>query len=451
MVSIYSSGNFAASRLDSSQLDIANLGSTPLAQAIARGIDLQVVYISHYMGDSQGIYVRASTPPSDNDSYTSITNPFELRGRTVGVPFGSTMHYQVLFLLDLFGLKGEVTLLNLAPSEIIEAWDAGTIDAAACWGTARDYVLTGGDGSGNGNQESGSGTTFPPANTLMSAGILANWGRPTFVVVAANTKFSEQHPEFMTHFVAILSRLNDSFLDRLGEVNTQNVLRWNNNNAEDQTTTSSSTSSFVPSMVDSLMNENEIPQQPSTKFLTSQRRALDLFLQLSAGEQLSCEYLGRCDHPTLQHIATYQTAEFLLGQKVISNLGVMEEFEYDDEKSLDSNHNCEFSNYCSGSIFDGTYLSLAQQKCNNCYPVGPYSGIFASDLTLLNELERMDVTSSRSIYASNEIGRFGGHSDCTGHAVVEVGSNSAKSFGDGASAVSGRTYSGKFRFLFIFL
>lgn len=155
------SGGFAASRLDNGQLHIANLGSTPLAQAIARGIDIQTIYISHYMGESQGIYVR---PSNQNVSYTEVQTPFDLKNRTIGVPFGSTMHYQVLFLVDLFGLEGSVTLLNLSPSEIIQAWDEERIDAGACWGQAREHMLA------------------HSAKTLVTAADMANWGRPTFVV-----------------------------------------------------------------------------------------------------------------------------------------------------------------------------------------------------------------------------------------------------------------------------
>lgn len=136
------------------------------------------------MGESQGIYAREW-----------VKNPFDLKGRIVGVPFGSTMHYQVLYVLDLFGLSGDVKLLDLAPSEIIQAWDEGRIDAGACWGIARDHLLKN-DGQGDPNS--------PAAKTLLSAGVMGDWGRPTFVAVAANREFLEEHNSYMTYFVGIL-------------------------------------------------------------------------------------------------------------------------------------------------------------------------------------------------------------------------------------------------------
>ena len=124
-----------------------------MAEAAARGIPLSVVYISHFMGDSQGVYVRAS---DEEESYVGIENPFDLIERRIGVPFGSTMHYQVLFLLDLFGIQGKVELVNLSPAEIVQAWDETSIDATGCWGEARDYILKLGD-AGN--------PKFQPAKT----------------------------------------------------------------------------------------------------------------------------------------------------------------------------------------------------------------------------------------------------------------------------------------------
>lgn len=102
--------------MDSGQLDIAHIGSTPWAQAVARGVHAKEIYTSHYMGESQGIYVRPDEAALD---YTGIVTPYDLRGKIVGVPFGSTTHYQTLFLIDLLGIRGEVTIVDMSP---IGAW-----------------------------------------------------------------------------------------------------------------------------------------------------------------------------------------------------------------------------------------------------------------------------------------------------------------------------------------
>ena len=148
-------GTFAVQRLDSGSLHISEVGSTPLAQALARGVDVQVVFIDQYKGDSQGIYVK---PDNDVTGYKWIQHPMDLVGRRLGVPFGSTVHYQVLFLLDILKITGQVELVNLSPSEIIKSWDEDSIDAAGCWGPTREYIL-GGDN---------------PGKVLISAGVLVS-------------------------------------------------------------------------------------------------------------------------------------------------------------------------------------------------------------------------------------------------------------------------------------
>jgi len=293
------SGTFAVSRLDSgSQLHLADLGSTPLIQGLARGADIRVVYINHYKGDSQGIYVR---PTEDASGYRGIEHPFDLMGKRLGVPFGSTMHYQVLFLLNTFGMMGKVELMNLSPAEIVKAWDERSIDAAACWGVAREHVLEGSD---------------HPGNVLVSSGVLADWGRETFNAVAVRRDFMEDHADFVRHFASILGLLTDSFIDKLGEANVNNVNRW--------TPSIDPVASYLPSLTDSLMKAGEEARHPSSEFINDQRRALDLYKFLSTEEQRSCGYLGggeACGKPSQLHIATQQTAKFLVDQKILHSMG----------------------------------------------------------------------------------------------------------------------------------
>jgi len=361
--------------------------------------------------------VRASDPTTN---YTGIVTPFDLQGRTVGVPFGSTTHYQLLFLLDLLDLRGSVTLRNLSPSAIMEEWDARRIDAAAVWGTTRERILTGTD-------------AVPPGTTLLTAQVLSDWGAPTFVVLAAAREFAEEHPAFVAHLTGILSRINDSFLDNLGAVDSDNIKRWNSQ-GENYT-------SYIPSMVDALMLPGETRGDFSDGTLNALRRDLDLFQQVPAEEQLSCDYLGvapnTCATPTRQHVATQSTAKFLLDQKQIADLGPL--------GSLGNDSGCQDPNsICGGDWWDGSYLGAALQECGQCHPVGAYAaaGNFARTDELLHTLEGLDVFFGRSPFALSEIGRDGGDSTCSGHVVVDSSSHGlVGSIGDGANGVSGTSYS----------
>ena len=392
------SGGFASSRLDNSQLDLAQLGSTPMAQAIARGIDVKAIYISHYMGESQGIYVRKS-----EGDYEAIKTPFDLRGRTVGVPFGSTMHYQVLFLIDLFRLSGSVTLLDLSPDQIMEAWTNKKIDAGAAWGEARDFMTT------------------HSATTLLTAEDMANWGRPTFVVVAVRRPFANEHTSFVNHFVAIMAHLNDSFSDRLGEKDALNAARWDGQQG--------ATSSYMPSLVDALMKPNETPGIPSQDAINKERRTLDLYTQLTAQHQLQCDYLGpapgACPDPSLPHITLRDTAEFLLDQKVIATLGPLGD--------MGDNQNCQDpASFCGGDFVDGSFLLDSQQNCTDCFQLGVYDNATAGK-SLLAELDRLNLVNGNSPFALTEVGR-----DIQGDSICEEGGiiaddDQTGQIGDGAN------------------
>ncbi|KAG7364268.1 taurine ABC transporter periplasmic ligand binding protein [Nitzschia inconspicua] len=426
-----SSGRFAAARLDSGELHLAHLGSAPLAEALARGLRLVLLYITQYAGDSQGMYVR----PGSN-----ITNPLDLVDKTIGVPFGSTMHYQVLFLVNLFGLKGKVRLLDLSPSEIIKAWDEGRIDIGACWGIARDYLLKLG-GAGN--------PDIDPATPLVSAKVISDWGRETFTMLVADEKFTDEHPRFITYVTAVLSRLNDSYLDRLGLIDPKNAERWS----------ATDPSSFTASMVDALMIVDEIPGNPSENQRFSQREALDAFVQPSAIEQVSCAHLGTVEFykgGSLTNLSTntitcesvvspirralMTTAEFLFDQKIISD--------YTDafEPSV--------------GMPDGVFLakgydfSCTSDNFSNCLPVGKYAqyGIFldTSDneaarnstgnmFDLLNTLEDMDLLFD--VELPGEVGRVEGNSNCQIDWPSAIGGNQSITGSISDAGGPGLTYS----------
>ena len=82
------------SRMDNDDLDLAMYGSTPIATGIARGVDVESFHWGHGTGTSQGLVVDSSV----------ITTPFDLNGKTIAVPFGSTADYQMQFIIDVFDL-----------------------------------------------------------------------------------------------------------------------------------------------------------------------------------------------------------------------------------------------------------------------------------------------------------------------------------------------------------
>ena len=119
------SGGFVVSKLDEGDLEVALLGSTPAAEAIARGVKVENFYVAHEKGSSQGLLVRPG-----------IKSPMDLDGRTFGCPFGSTAHYHMMFIQTLFpDVRFELTNCNPTCPDL---YDAGTIDGAFVWGGVMD-------------------------------------------------------------------------------------------------------------------------------------------------------------------------------------------------------------------------------------------------------------------------------------------------------------------------
>eukprot|EP00977_Amphora_coffeiformis_P016568 scaffold5168_cov176-Amphora_coffeaeformis.AAC.6 len=309
----------------------------------------------------------------------------------------------------------------------MDAWDAATIDAGAVWGTARRYMLDGGD---RGQR---------PANTLLSSGVISDWGRTTYVVVAATRDFASQHPVYVRHFVGVASRVADSFIDVLGENDERNRQRWEPELAR---------TSLVPSMVDALMLKDQIHAEPTAEVLFSRRESLDLFEDNDAFAQMDCRLMGSgpgsCRNPTVQHWALRDTAEFLMNQKVLARLGPM-------QKMGDESRCEDRDTFCGGDIIDGSYLKQARSDCDTCLQAGPYAdstSLVSSSATgpdmLLRTLEDLDDATNRSPYASQEIGRVNGDSiACRDNQLNRIGEDSPVigEFGDGANGEEGKSYS----------
>ena len=257
-------------------------------------------------------------------------------------------------------------------------------------------------------------------------------------MVAASRTFAREHPEFLRHFVGVLSRVGDSFIDFLGEEDTLNTARWVPMILQ---------YSLIPSMVDALVLEEETHSAPSEKAMFLQREALELFEDNDAFEQYSCTLMGGgtgdCAFPTVQHWSLSSTAEFLVNQKVLAHMGPM--------KEIGASDNCKDpASFCGGDIIDGSYLRAAREECSNCLLVGRYSNIVppvsstknGPDL-LLRALELNYNATKRSIYADDEIGRHSGDSTCMIGGPVKVGASFPVTgeFGDGANGEQGRSYS----------
>jgi len=205
------SGGRAVAHLDSGELDVAMLGSTPYATAVARGAALTAVAVLHNKGTAQALVVRCA-----------LHGPQDLRGTTIATPRYSTTHYILLAALDEAGLDhvetaelpsagaaaaaDRVTVVTISPTEIEAAWSAGRIDGGAVWGNTL-VNLTSADWGGS----PPSGCQPEPAHEMITAEMLALWGYETLNVLAVRNAFLSRNEALVERLAAGIVRANADY------------------------------------------------------------------------------------------------------------------------------------------------------------------------------------------------------------------------------------------------
>ncbi|HET6467244.1 MAG TPA: taurine ABC transporter substrate-binding protein [Geminicoccaceae bacterium] len=184
----FDSGARVIGALASGELQIGVAGSSPIAAGASRGVDLQLFWIVAEIADAEALVVRDGTGIEPAD-------PATLGGRRIGVPFGSTTHFHMLFALELWGMAaGEVTLLDMQPNQIVAAWERGDIDASFVWDPARGRLLRSG-------------------RVMITSGELSERGRATFDGLIASREFAQGNRELMAKLVKVLAEADAAYRD----------------------------------------------------------------------------------------------------------------------------------------------------------------------------------------------------------------------------------------------
>ncbi|USW96316.1 taurine ABC transporter substrate-binding protein [Pseudomonas proteolytica] len=172
----FNSGPEVITAIASGDVQIGNLGSSPLAAAASRNLPIVAFIVSAQINSSEALVVR-------NDSH--IDAPKDLIGKTIATPFVSTSHYSLLGALKHWGLDTkQVKVVNLQPGEIAAAWKRGDIDGAFVWSPALGEIRKTG-------------------KILTDAAQVGQWGAPTFEVWVARKDFAQKHPEVVAKFAKV--------------------------------------------------------------------------------------------------------------------------------------------------------------------------------------------------------------------------------------------------------
>ena len=216
-----------------------------------------MVYLTHRKGTSQGLVTKQE-----------IRDPSELAGTRIATVFGSTAHYQMEFVINLFHLDLELVLLS--PGQILPAWNAGSIDGAFCWGQPYSTLLQQGF-------------------LMIAAETLASWGRLTFNAFVVSASFAAAQPEVVRHVVSVMATIDAAYL-------SPNA--WEG--------------SFIGPIAEVILRNAS-----NAQVLAGVSSELSAFVFVSRPEQLGCAYLGNASCASLRGsaIASEETSNFLYNQK----------------------------------------------------------------------------------------------------------------------------------------
>lgn len=106
-------------------LDICNIGSSPMVVGYANGLKASMVYVYKSIIDSECLVVQGNS---------GIDTLEQLRGRKIGLPFNTSVHFAAIAALKTAGLGlSDVQLVNMRADQIASAWQRREIDAAYIW------------------------------------------------------------------------------------------------------------------------------------------------------------------------------------------------------------------------------------------------------------------------------------------------------------------------------
>ncbi|VWX62625.1 conserved hypothetical protein [Burkholderiales bacterium 8X] len=118
-------GSEVISAIAGNSLDMCNLGSSPMVVGYANGVKASLVYVYKNIIDSEALVVQNSA---------NIKKVADLKGKRLGLPFNTSVHFAALAMLKNAGLGlSDVQLINMRADTIASAWTRREIDASYIW------------------------------------------------------------------------------------------------------------------------------------------------------------------------------------------------------------------------------------------------------------------------------------------------------------------------------
>lgn len=161
------------------------LGSIPFTTAVTQGLPIKMIAISESYSEAENLVVRDAS---------GISKPADLIGKKIATPFGTTSHYRLMGILQMFGIKeNQVKIIDMPGPEIVAAFRRGDIDGGCAWEPAVSEMIK------------ANGRVIVPAADQIKAGFA------TYGLVAVTDKFAKEKPDLVKKFVKIMSQSTEFF------------------------------------------------------------------------------------------------------------------------------------------------------------------------------------------------------------------------------------------------
>jgi taurine transport system substrate-binding protein len=181
----FGSGTEVIAAMASGDVQLAELGSSPLSIGTSQGVDIQLFMIAEGLGTAESLIAKNGS---------GIEKLEDVKGKRIAVPVGSTAHYSLMGGLAHAGIaETDVTIINLPADQIAAAWDSGQVDAAFIWEPVQNQILQSG--------------TF-----ILGADQTAAWGFPTFDGWVVDKTFATENADAMVAFAKVLNDANMAYL-----------------------------------------------------------------------------------------------------------------------------------------------------------------------------------------------------------------------------------------------
>ena len=181
----FGSGTEVIAAMASGDVQVAELGSSPLSIGTSQGLEIQLFMIAQGLGTAESLIAKGDS---------GIAKLEDVKGKRIAVPVGSTAHYSLMGALTHAGIaETDVTIMNLPADQIAAAWDSGQVDAAFIWEPVQNQILQTG--------------TF-----IVGADQTAAWGYPTFDGWVVNAEFAAANADAMVAFAKTMNEANMAYL-----------------------------------------------------------------------------------------------------------------------------------------------------------------------------------------------------------------------------------------------